>query len=86
MIRAYRGVTPRIHSTAYVDETAQVVGEDCIIAAGALLTEGMQVPAGSLVMGSPAKVTRPLTASEIASIKDHAERYVRYRVEYMGPT
>jgi|SRR5579862_7031404 len=27
MIRPYRGVTPRIHSTAFVDESAQVIGD-----------------------------------------------------------
>jgi carbonic anhydrase/acetyltransferase-like protein (isoleucine patch superfamily) len=60
------------------------VGTNSIVAAGALLVEGMSVPAGSLVMGSPAKVTRPLTAAEIAEIGSYADRYVAYRLEYMG--
>ena len=34
------------------------VGEDSIVAAGTLLTEGTQVPPRSLVMGSPGKVRR----------------------------
>ncbi len=59
------------------------VGEHCIVAAGTLLPENAVIPAGSLVMGSPGKVRRELTADEIASIKDYAERYVGYRREYM---
>ncbi len=168
MIRAYRAVAPRIHPTAFVDETAQVIGDvevgeesslwmnvvvrgdvnwirigrrtnlqdgtivhvmrgthpttigddvtvghgvilhgcsvagrcligmgalllngvevglDCIIAAGSLLAENTKIPAGSLVMGRPGTVKRRLTPEEIASIRDYAERYVGYRLEYMN--
>ena len=170
MLRAYRGVTPSVHSTAYVDESAQVIGdveigaessvwmnvvvrgdvhwirigrrtniqdgtivhvmrgthpttigdevtighaavihgctlhnrvlvgmgaillngveigEDSIIAAGTLLPEGMQVPAKSLVMGSPGKVRRPLDDNEVASIREYSERYVAYRLDYLQQT
>src|ERR687892_781469 len=27
MLRSYRGVTPRVHETAYVDPSAQVIGD-----------------------------------------------------------
>src|SRR6476660_7130703 len=27
MLRAYRGVLPRVHSTAYIDDSAQVIGD-----------------------------------------------------------
>ena len=59
------------------------IGHDSIIAAGALVTEQTNVPPRSLVMGSPAKVRRELTEQEIASIRDYAERYVGYRLDYM---
>ena len=59
------------------------IGHDSIVAAGALVAERMQVPPRSLVMGSPAKVRRELTAAEVASIRDYAERYVGYRLDYM---
>ena len=59
-----------------------VVGSDSIVAAGSLLPEGFEVPARSLVMGSPAKVRRALTDAEVASIRDYAERYVGYRLDY----
>ena len=60
------------------------VGAGSIVAAGALVTENMKVPAKSLVMGSPAKVKRLLTAAEIASIQQYADHYVGYRLDYMS--
>jgi carbonic anhydrase/acetyltransferase-like protein (isoleucine patch superfamily) len=58
------------------------VGEDCIIAAGTLLTEGVVIPPGSMVMGSPGKVRRPLSEAERAMILEFAGNYVRYRLDY----
>ncbi|MCL4814457.1 MAG: gamma carbonic anhydrase family protein, partial [Vicinamibacteraceae bacterium] len=59
-------------------------GSDSIVAAGSLLVENTVVPPRSLVMGSPGSVKRSLTDGEVASIRDYAERYVGYRLEYMG--
>lgn len=53
-----------------------VIGKNSMVAAGALVTQHTIVPEGSLVLGSPAKVKRPLTESEIASITKSAEHYV----------
>jgi carbonic anhydrase/acetyltransferase-like protein (isoleucine patch superfamily) len=58
------------------------VGEDCIIAAGTLLTEGTVIPPGSMVMGSPGKVRRALTDRDRAMILEFAGNYVRYRRDY----
>ena len=58
------------------------IGHDSIVAAGALVVEDMKVPPRSLVMGSPAKVRRPLSDEEVASIRRYAERYVGYRLDY----
>lgn len=52
------------------------VGRDCLIAAGALVTEGAVVPDGSLVVGVPAKVRRPLSPEEAAANRVSAEEYV----------
>src|SRR4051812_19690400 len=41
-----------------------VVGEQSLIGARALVTQRTVIPPGSLVMGSPAKVVRELTADE----------------------
>ena len=54
------------------------------LAAGALVPEGMRVPSGSLVMGMPAKVKRPLTQEERARIDKSAASYVAYRLDYMN--
>jgi carbonic anhydrase/acetyltransferase-like protein (isoleucine patch superfamily) len=53
-----------------------VVGENCIIGAGSLLTQGKEFPAGSLIMGSPAKVVRSLTPEEIERNRQSAQGYM----------
>src|SRR5688500_13086323 len=167
MLRQYKGITPRVHASAYVDDSAQVigdveigeessvwmnavvrgdvhwirvgrrsniqdgtvvhvmngvhpttigddvtighgaivhgctlrdrilvgmgaillngveVGDDSIVAAGTLLPEGTRIPPRSLVMGSPGKVRRELTAADVASIREYADRYVQYRLDYI---
>lgn len=55
------------------------VGKDCIIGAGALLTQGTRIPDGTLALGSPAKVIRPLTEQEKESIRNNGEEYIRLR-------
>jgi carbonic anhydrase/acetyltransferase-like protein (isoleucine patch superfamily) len=168
MLRSFRGVLPRVHSTAFIDESAQVIGDveigeessvwmavvirgdvhririgrrsnvqdgtvvhvmnrthpttvgdnvtighgallhgctiedrcligmgaillngahigtGSIVAAGTLVVEEMKVPPGSLVMGSPGKVKRPVTDAELENIQALADRYVGYRLDYMG--
>jgi carbonic anhydrase/acetyltransferase-like protein (isoleucine patch superfamily) len=168
MLRPYRGVRPRVHPTAYIDESAQVIGDvelgeessiwmsavvrgdvnwirigsrsniqdgtivhvmrethpttigdnvtighaavihgctiedqcligmgaiilngarigtESIIAAGTLVVEDMQVAPRSLIMGSPGKFRRQLSDAEVATIQRYADRYVGYRLDYMG--
>jgi len=167
MLRAYRDVSPRVHPSAYVDASAQIIGDveigdassvwmnvivrgdvhwirigartnlqdgtivhvmrdthptlvgdevtvghaavlhgctiedrcligmgaillngvyverEAIIAAGTLVPEGARIPSRSLVMGRPGRVRRPLTDAEVSSIREYADRYVGYRLEYM---
>ncbi|MEY4272501.1 MAG: hypothetical protein RL250_1367 [Verrucomicrobiota bacterium] len=54
-----------------------VIGARSIVGANSLVTKGTRVPPGSLVMGSPAKVVRPLTAAEQAALPGWAEKYVK---------
>jgi carbonic anhydrase/acetyltransferase-like protein (isoleucine patch superfamily) len=62
-----------------------VVGENCLVGANSLLTPGKVFPANSLILGSPARVMRPLTPEEVESIRATAERYVaRSRVFLAG--
>ena len=58
------------------------IGAQSIVGAGALVTKGTQIPEGSLVLGSPAKVVRPLTEDERSSIKAMAEKYVAVSREH----
>ena len=52
------------------------IGEESIVGAHSLVTNGTKVPAGSLVVGVPAKVVRPLTTAERARGRQLAEKYV----------
>ena len=61
-----------------------VIGEDSVVGAGALITEGTIVPPKSLVLGSPAKVKRPVTDQELKWIKESADNYVTYANQYLG--
>ena len=54
-----------------------VVGEQSIIGARTLVTQGMQIPPGSLVLGSPGKIVHALTGAERAEVKGWAEKYVQ---------
>ncbi len=53
-----------------------VIGEQSIIGAKALVTQHMKIPPGSLVLGAPAKVVRPLTVKERRGLKAWAVKYV----------
>lgn len=54
-----------------------VIGRNSIIGAQALVTQGMIVPPGSLVLGVPGKITRTLSAEEQAGIRGWAEKYIK---------
>ncbi|WP_022849918.1 gamma carbonic anhydrase family protein [Limisalsivibrio acetivorans] len=60
-----------------------VIGENSIVAAGSLVPPGKKYPAGSLIMGSPAKVVKELSAEDIKGIRDYADRYVMYKNIYL---
>lgn len=51
------------------------IGEDCIIAAGAVVPPRTIVPAGSVVMGIPGKVVRPIRPEERDYVRYVVERY-----------
>ena len=59
------------------------IGKDSVVGAGALVTEGTVVPPKSLILGSPAKVKRPVTEKELAWIKESAVNYVKYARQYL---
>lgn len=59
------------------------IDEDCLIGAGALVTEGKSFPAGSLIVGSPARAVReidPTTrAGLLLSAQGYSDRQRRFR-------
>ena len=59
-----------------------VIGRRCIIGAGAVVTEGTRIPDGSLVLGVPARVIRPLREEEIRRVVENARAYVVYAQAY----
>jgi gamma-carbonic anhydrase len=61
-----------------------VIGRQSLIGARALVTQHTIVPPGSLVLGAPAKVVRPLTRQERNGLKKLAEKYVRIAAYYLA--
>ena len=53
------------------------IGANCIVGANSLVTEGKTFPDGVLILGSPARVVRELTAEELEKLPQSAERYVQ---------
>jgi len=53
-----------------------VIGRQSLIGARALVTQGMKIPPGSLVLGAPAKAVRKLTPKERRGLKFWATKYV----------
>lgn len=52
------------------------IGKYCIIGANCLITENMQIPDGSLVVGSPGKVIRQVTEEQRRMLENSAQHYV----------
>src|ERR1700689_2012221 len=58
------------------------IGENSLVGAGALITEGKSFPAGSLIVGAPARAIRALDDAAIKSIAGGAEIYVQRFQQY----
>src|SRR3954469_21550502 len=54
-----------------------VIGNQCLIGAKALVTQNSKIPDGSLVLGAPARVIRPLREDERGALRQSAEKYAR---------
>ena len=61
------------------------IGAGSLVGAGALVTPGKEFPPGSVIMGSPARVVRPVGERELAMIahgaRAYQERARQYRAE-----
>ena len=52
------------------------IGEECVVGANTLIPEGKQIPARSMVVGSPGKIVRQLSDEEVVRFGGAARRYV----------
>ena len=59
------------------------IGKNCLIGANSLVTENMVVPDGHLVLGSPAKVIKPLDEKTKAIFIPSADHYVENGQRYI---
>lgn len=59
------------------------IGSNSIVGAHSLITEGKQYPDGVLIMGTPAKVVRPLRAEEIEAVRANGTRYIERAQRYL---
>ncbi|MDH5679990.1 MAG: gamma carbonic anhydrase family protein [Spirochaetota bacterium] len=60
-----------------------VIGKNSIVGAGSLVSPGKSYPEGSLIIGSPAKVLRPLRDDEIDGISHTANKYINVWQAYV---
>jgi carbonic anhydrase/acetyltransferase-like protein (isoleucine patch superfamily) len=58
------------------------IGSRSLIGAGAVVPEGSRIPSGSLVLGVPGRVVRPLRDDEVERIRRNAASYVALATAY----
>lgn len=59
-----------------------VLEEECLVAAGAVVSPGTKAPRGSVLMGAPARVKRQVTEADLDLIHRSARNYVALAAEY----
>lgn len=60
------------------------IGKNCLIGANTLITEGKEIPDGSLVMGQPGKVVRQLEPGQVEALRASAAHYVQNWKRYVA--
>lgn len=58
------------------------IGKNCLIGANSLVTENTEIPDGSMVLGSPAKVVKELDKKSQALLKTGAKYYTDNSARY----
>ncbi|MDS1140121.1 gamma carbonic anhydrase family protein [Pusillimonas sp. SM2304] len=59
-----------------------VIGKDCLVGAGAVVTEGKVFPERSLILGAPAKAVRTLSDEQVADMHRNAAGYAKRAARY----
>lgn len=63
--------------------TGAKIGRRCLIGANSLVPEGMEIPDGSVVMGSPAKIVRTLDENHQRMLVMSADAYIEKSKRYL---
>ena len=53
-----------------------VLGDGCLVGAGALVTGKTRAEAGSILLGSPAKVVKTITPQQLEETRNNARHYI----------
>ena len=59
------------------------VNSECIVGAGSVIPLHVEIPRGSLVLGSPAKVVKPITPEQLDQIKSGLTLYQELTRRYL---
>jgi carbonic anhydrase/acetyltransferase-like protein (isoleucine patch superfamily) len=59
-----------------------VVGKDCLVGAGAVLTENKNFPDRAVIFGAPAKAVREVSEDNLMRMRVSAADYVRRGIQY----
>lgn len=59
-----------------------VIGENSMLGAGSLVTQGTVIPPNVLAFGRPARVIRPLTPAELESNRQNIQHYIAMGVAH----
>src|SRR5665647_3651464 len=52
------------------------IGKNCLVGAGSLVTEGKEFPPDSMILGSPARAVKQLSAEQIDGLRMIAKHYI----------
>jgi carbonic anhydrase/acetyltransferase-like protein (isoleucine patch superfamily) len=59
------------------------IGHECLVAAGAVVSPGMEVPERMVVMGVPAKIVRPVKDEELKYMRWLTTHYISLSEKYV---
>jgi len=62
------------------------IGDHCVVAAGSVVPPGKKYPSGSMIMGNPAVVKRPLKQEELELYGNHYKNYLESKNEFLDPS
>ena len=61
-----------------------IIKKNSVVAAGSVVPPGKTYPEGSLIMGNPAKVKRPLTPEEMDQYGNHYKTYIEAKNQFLA--